>query len=128
ELTRRDIPFWIVAGGGKYDITIKWWSTERYQQVIDHFRERIVFVQVGENGHHHPKLQNVVDLRGQTSIRELIRLVYHAQGCLCPVTALMHLASAVETKPGSPPNRPCIVIAGGREPWNWEAYPHHQFL
>src|SRR5262249_3101857 len=47
ELTRKDIPFWIVAAGGKYDVTIKWWSSERYQQVIDHFRGKIQFVQVG---------------------------------------------------------------------------------
>ena len=40
----------------------------------------------------------------------------------------MHLAAAVETKPGRPINRPCVVIAGGREPPHWEAYPHHQFL
>ena len=31
-------PFWIVAAGGKYDYTIKWWSRRRYQAVIDHFQ------------------------------------------------------------------------------------------
>jgi hypothetical protein len=40
----------------------------------------------------------------------------------------MHLAAAVESKPGKPLNRACVVIAGGREPMQWEAYPHHQFL
>ena len=128
ELSGEDIPFWIVAAGGKYDITIKWWSTERYQQVVDHFRGRIAFVQVGEMGHHHPKLAGAVDLRGQTTVRELVRLVYHAQGCLCGVTALMHLAAAVELKPGCSARRPCVVIAGAREPAHWEAYPSHQFL
>lgn len=128
ELAGSDIPFWIIAAGGKFDISIKWWSTERYQKVVDHFRGRLAFVQVGEWGHHHPKLQHTIDLRGQTSVRELIRLVHHAQGCLCSVTALMHLAAAVETRPGFPPNRPCVVVAGGREPANWEAYPHHQFI
>ena len=29
---------------------------------------------------------------------------------------------------GGPPNRPCVVVAGGREPPNWEAYPTHQFI
>lgn len=128
ELSRCDLPFWIVSAGGKHDITIKWWSSERYQNVVDTFHGRIAFVQIGEMGHHHPKLENTIDLRGQTSVRELIRLVYHSQGCLCGVTALMHLAAAIETKPGNPPNRPCVVVAGGREPSNWEAYPHHQFL
>jgi ADP-heptose:LPS heptosyltransferase len=126
ELTRSDIPFWIIAAGGKYDVTIKWWSSGRYQEVIDHFRDRIQFVQVGQAGHHHPKLDGVIDLRGETSLRELVRLVYHAQGVLCSVTALMHLAAAVEVKNGG--TRACVVVAGGREPPHWEAYPGHQFI
>jgi ADP-heptose:LPS heptosyltransferase len=128
EVAGRDIPFWIVAAGGKYDLTIKWWQSSRYQEIVNHFRGRIQFVQVGEFGHHHPKLDGVIDLRGRTTLRELVRLVYHAQGVLCSITALMHLAAAVETKRGQPPNRPCVVIAGGREPAHWEAYPHHQFI
>lgn len=128
ELTGEDTPFWIVVAGGKFDVTIKWWETSRYQRVIDHFRGRLQFVQVGEAGHHHPKLAGVIDLRGRTDLRQLIRLVYHSQGILCGVTAAMHLAAAVETKHGSPPHRPCVVIAGAREPAHWEAYPHHQFI
>ncbi|MGO8698727.1 MAG: glycosyltransferase family 9 protein [Limisphaerales bacterium] len=128
EVTGAATPFWIVAAGGKYDLTIKWWESKRYQEVIDHFRGRIQFVQVGERGHYHPKLEGVIDLRGQTTLRELVRLVYHSQGVLCSITALMHLAAAVETKRGQPPCRPCVVIAGGREPTHWEAYPHHQFI
>jgi hypothetical protein len=58
----------------------------------------------------------------------LVRLVYHSQGVLCGVTALMHLAAAVDVTGGSPLNRPCVVIAGGREPVHWEAYPQHQFI
>jgi hypothetical protein len=134
ELAGADIPFWIVAAGGKYDITIKWWSSERYQKVIDHFRGRIQFVQIGAQGHYHPKLRGTIDLRGKTSLRELIRLVYHSQGVLCGVTAAMHLAAAVETKPleasaiAGSRRRPCVVVAGAREPAHWEAYPDHQFL
>ena len=128
EVTGKALPFWIVAAGGKYDVTIKWWQAERYQEVIDRFHGRIQFVQVGAHGHHHPKLEGAIDLRGQTSLRELIRLVYHSQGVLCSVTALMHLAAAVETKRGCPPVRPCVVVAGGREPAHWEAYPGHQFI
>lgn len=128
EVARRDLPFWIIAAGGKYDITIKWWEPARYQAVVDHFCGRIQFVQVGGEGHYHPRLNGVIDLRGKTTLRELVRLVYHAQGVLCPVTGLMHLAAAVEVKPGQPPNRPCVVVAGGREPAHWEAYPGHQFI
>src|SRR5215813_9348847 len=83
EVTGADTPFWIVAAGGKYDVTIKWWPSDYYQAVIDHFRDRIQFVQIGERGHHHPPLRGVIDFRGKTTFRELIRLVYHAQGVLC---------------------------------------------
>lgn len=128
ELTGQDTPFWIIAAGGKYDISIKWWARERYQEVVDHFRGKIQFVQVGEAGHHHPKLEGVIDLRGQTTLRQLVRLVYHSQGILCGVTSLMHLAAAVPVKGNTWTNRPCVVVAGGREPAHWEAYPDHQFI
>ncbi|NOY00638.1 MAG: glycosyltransferase family 9 protein [Verrucomicrobia bacterium] len=127
-LIGEDLPFWIIVAGGKNDYTIKWWNTERYQAVVNHFKEKILFVQVGEKGHNHSPLEGVLDLRGKTTIRQLLKLVYHAQGVLSPVTFLMHLAAAVETKPGTPACRPCVVVAGGREPVHWEAYPHHQFL
>ncbi|NRB73680.1 MAG: glycosyltransferase family 9 protein [Verrucomicrobiales bacterium] len=128
EITGKNIPYWIIVAGGKGDFTIKWWDHKRYQEVVDHFRNRIQFVQVGEAQHYHPLLSSVIDLRGKTDLRQLVRLVYHAQGVLCPVTSLMHLAAAVPTKPGTPLSRPCVVVAGGREPVNWEAYPSHRFL
>ena len=122
------IPYWLFVSCGKFDYTIKWWDPDRYQHVIDHVRDRIQFVQVGEAGHHHPPLRGAVDLRGQTTLRQLVRLVHHAQGVLSPVSLLMHLAAAVEAPPGAPRNRPCVVIAGGREPPHFTAYPHHQFI
>lgn len=127
EIVGADEPFWIVVSGGKNDFTAKWWSPLRMQEVVDHFQKRMRFVQVGEGGHHHPPLENVIDLRGKTDLRQLIRLVYHSAGVICPVTLLMHLAAAV---PGKGPlrNRPAVVVAGGREPPHWEAYPHHQYL
>ena len=128
EILGAAVPFWVVVAGGKFDFTIKWWNHARFQQVVDHFQDRILFVQVGESGHAHQRLQNVIDLRGTTDLRQLVRLVYHAQGVLSPVTLLMHLAAAIETRPGMPRNRPCVVVAGGREPPHWEAYPHHQFI
>jgi ADP-heptose:LPS heptosyltransferase len=128
EIVREPMPFWIVVAGGKFDYTTKWWDHQRYQDVVDHFRDQLLFVQVGERGHSHPPLRNVIDLRGRTDLRQLVRLVYHSQGVVCPVTLMMHLAAAVETRPGMPRHRPCVVVAGGREPTQWEAYPHHQFL
>ncbi|MRR39045.1 ADP-heptose--LPS heptosyltransferase, partial [bacterium] len=128
ELTRERVPFWIVSAGGKYDVTIKWWDPQRFQAVVDHFRGRIQFVQVGDWGHHHPRLNGVIDFRGRTDLRQLVRLVHHAQGVLCPVTSLMHLAAAVPVPAGILFPRPCVVVAGGREPAHWEAYPGHHFI
>ena len=128
ELAGARFPFWLIVSGGKFDYTIKWWDPNRFQSVVDHFRDRVQFVQIGEIGHHHPRLRGTIDLRGRTDLRELIRLVHHAQGVLCGVTALMHLAAAVETYSTRPKLRPAVIIAGGREPTHWEAYPHHQFI
>jgi ADP-heptose:LPS heptosyltransferase len=128
QITGADVPFWIIAAGGKHDFTIKWWHFRRWQAVVDHFHGKLLFVQVGEKDHYHPPLEGVIDLRARTTLRELIQLVYHAQGVLCPVTLLMHLAAAVEGKPGGPKSRPCVVVAGGRESPAWEAYPTHQFI
>jgi len=127
DLAGMRVPYWIVAAGGKFDLTLKWWPTERYQEVVDHFRGRVQFVQVGGGGHYHPRLEHAIDLRGRTDFRELIRLVHHAQGVLCPVTCLMHLAAGIQPPPGAA-GRSCVVVAGGREPYHWEAYPGHDFL
>lgn len=121
--------YWIIVAGGKYDYTTKWWSHTRFQKVVDHFRNTLTFVQVGNLTDYHPKLDHAIDLRGKTGLRDLIRLMYHAKGVLTPVTFMMHLSAAVDPPP-SPTmlKRPCVVVAGGREPPHWEAYPTHQFI
>lgn len=121
-------PHWLIVAGGKEDLTIKWWHHERFQAVVDAFRERVIFVQVGKECDHHPRLDGVVDMRGKTDLRELIRLVYHCDGVLSPVTLAMHLSAAVEVRGGIKKSRPCVVVAGGREPPQWESYPSHQFI
>lgn len=128
EQTGIDVPFWLIASGGKYDYTTKWWDPARYQAVVDALAGRVLFVQVGESGHWHPPLHNIIDLVGKTDLRQLVRLVYHSSGVLTPVSLLMHLAAAIEVKGASPRNRAAVVVAGGREPVQWEAYPHHQFI
>jgi ADP-heptose:LPS heptosyltransferase len=120
-------PRWIICTGGKRDFTIKWWDRDRYQAVVDYFQNRIQFIQVGAAGDYHPELAGVVDLRARTDLRTLINLVHHADGIICPTSLLMHLAAAVPMRLSNR-KRPCIVIAGGREPTHWEAYPGHQFL
>ena len=48
--------FWLLFSGGKWAYTAKWWNPEEYQKVVDHFKDKILFVQCGELSHHHPQL------------------------------------------------------------------------
>jgi ADP-heptose:LPS heptosyltransferase len=107
--------YWVIASGGKQDFTTKWWDPQHWQDVVDRLIGEVQFVQVGEKGTHvHPPLKGALNLVGQTSFRDLCRLILHADGVCCVVTCLMHLAAAM--------NKPCVVVAGGREGWWWEAY------
>lgn len=109
--------YWVVVAGGKSDVPLKVWEHARYQQVVDGLAKMgLGVVQCGAVGplHRHQPLQNVVNLVGRTNLREFMRLIRDADGVICPITAAMHIAAALE--------KPCVVLAGGREaPW-WEAY------
>ncbi len=126
-------PYWLLMAGGKDDFPTKVYSASRLQAVVDQLQGEVQFVQVGKRGedgqiHTQPPLRGVIDKVNQTSLRDLVRLTHHAQGVLCGVTLMMHLAAAVPTKPGHPSQRPAVITAGGREPPHWVAYPGHQFL
>jgi len=114
--------FWIVNAGNKGDFILKQWGGENWQELVNLLRDKIQFVQVGEANasHFHPPLKNVFSLVGKTDLRQMIRLAYHAQGITCHVTFHMHLAAAFQ--------KPCVVIAGGREPRRWEMYPNHRHM
>lgn len=129
EKTSSNTPYWVVINGGKPDFTVKWWHPDRMQEVINYFCGKLNFVQTGLSEHNHKKLigPNVIDLTDCRG-RDYIRLVYHAQGVITPISFGMHLAAAVPIKPGLTRWKPCVVIAGGRESPGWEAYPGHQFL
>lgn len=123
-----DDPYWVINAGGKNDFTCKLWPHDRWQQVVDHFAGRLKFVQVGELGpnHIHAPLNGVINLLGQTNLRDLIRLVHHSAGVCCGVTMLMHMSAGLPMKDGSV--RPCVVVAGGREPPAWESYNGHSYM
>ena len=57
----------------------------------------------------------MINLVGQTDVRQLVRLSYHAQGGLGPVTFIQHLFAAFE--------KPYVALLGGREPVSWVQYP-----
>lgn len=125
-LCGREVPFWLICSGGKLDIPIKWWDHGRYQEIVNHFRGRIQFVQVGAWGNHHPRLEGAIDLRGATNIRDLIHLMHYARGVVCGVTSMMHLAAAVPRESRVP--RGVFVVAGAREAEVWERYPGHHYF
>ena len=126
--------YWIVVTHGSGDLPVKHWPLEWYQEVVDAFRGKITFVQVGRAADGHRRLRHVVDLVGKTDLRQLIRLVYNSCGVVGPSSLLMHLAAAAPMPPFDnrrqrlPCLRPCVVIAGGREPWQWYSYSTHQIL
>lgn len=121
--------YWIVAAGCKTGVPTKGWGSKNYQDVIDSFRGRMTFVQVGSKEEWHPPLSGVVNIVGKTSIRSLVQLMHHSEGVLCPITSIMHLAAAVPTPKKSPfATRPCVVLAGGREAPHFITYPSHRLM
>ena len=116
----RKIAFWLINAGIKNDYTAKAWPVEYFQEVVDRTHGRVQWVQIGSDEHDHPRLTGVIDLRGKTDHRQLIRLAWHARGGLGPVTYLQHLCAAWE--------KPYLCLLGGREPVTWTQYPlQHTF-
>ena len=116
EILGKPTKFAVVNAGTKRDYTVKGWGHQNYQNLINRTRDRIQWVQVGTPNELHRPLDGVIDLIGKTSIRQLIRLVYHAEFCVGPTTLLQHIAAALE--------RPYVAILSGMEPLSWSSpYP-----
>lgn len=120
-------PIWIVDAGYKIDFTCKMWEFNRFQRVVDETKDEITWVQIGASNHVHKPLKNVINLIGKTSHREFIHLMYYCKGVLTPVSYPMHLATMPMANCPQI-KRPCVVIAGSREPSVWEAYTCHTYL
>lgn len=120
--------YWLIVSGCKANVPVKGWGRENYQAVVDSLIGKVTFVQIGSNHEEHPPLRNVLNFVGRTSFRDLVRLIYHSDGVLCPITAAMHLAAAVPLRPGAAKLRPCVVIAGGREDRHFISYPGHRVI
>lgn len=120
--------FWLINAGGKWDFTAKWPNWMMLQSVVEHFMGHILFVQIGDRGNWQPELRNTIDFVGQTDLRMLLRLIYHAEGIITPLNGIMHFAAAVPLKHPERKIRPCVVLAGGREHMHWEAYPWHRYV
>lgn len=112
--------FWVVCSGGKRDFTTKLWGHRNYQEVVDYLHGRVRFVQVGAARDEHHKLERTESMVGMTTLRQLFDMVRHAKGVLCGISLLMHVAAALE--------KPAVIVAGGREPVQWNAYPKQQYV
>jgi hypothetical protein len=53
------------------------WGASNYQRVVDLLGGRIPVVHIGCAAPKHPPLSGVIDLRGQTDLRQLVRVVSH---------------------------------------------------
>jgi ADP-heptose:LPS heptosyltransferase len=118
-------PYWLLNAGIKSDILLKQYPPEYYQKVVNILNNEPNFycdiVQVGHDHHIHPNIDGVINLVGKTNnLRDYFSLVYHSEGCIGPVSLQMHLAAAF--------NKPCVVLAGGREEPSWERYGGHTYL
>ena len=130
EKIGRDVPYWVINAGHKYDYTAKAWSFKNYQELTARFPD-VWFVQVGATEHNHPELNgsNIINMVGKTNIRQMIRLVYHSFGVISGVSFPMHLSYAIPPHPRfERKSRANITIAGGREPPHWEEGPNHHYL
>ena len=113
--------YWVINAGCKSDYPLK--QYHRWQEVVYAWKKEypdIQLVQIGQSGHQHAPLEGVLDMRGKTEGRKLFRAIHHAEGVLTCVSFPMHAAAALE--------KPCVVVAGGREPVRWEMYGNHRFL
>lgn len=111
--------YWIINSGSKSDYTLKQYPY--YQEVVDLLKDKIQFVQIGVKSHNHQPLNGVTDMVGKTdNLRDLFKLIYHAEGVLTCISLPMHISAAFK--------KPCVVVAGAREGTRWELYPNHRFI
>ena len=94
----------------KWPMRNKEWFPERFQEVVNRFKNDCKCVQIGSPND--PLLKNVLDLRGKTSIRESAAILSHARLFVGLEGFVMHLARAVEC--------PAVIVFGGRvAPWQF---------
>jgi len=119
EAFSTDAPYWILNAGHKDDCPVKQYPY--WEEVVkcfnDKFMGKLNLVQVGsiENTHKHPTLDGALNLLGQTTHRQLIRLAYNAHGTIGPISYQYHLAGAFA--------QPSVLVLGGREGPRFTFYP-----
>ena len=119
-------PYWLITAGEKGDWGCKTFSFKKWEEVTERLPE-ITFIQIGAKNHKHPKLtgSNVINYIGKTEdrdtgLRNLLNLFNNCEGSMGLVSFQMHLAAVF--------NKPCVTIAGAREPVWFTRYPGQQYL
>lgn len=119
-------PYWIICTSGEKGWGTKMYPHSKWQDVIDQNPD-LIFVQIGTAEDDAPRLKgpNVIDYIGktqskETGIRDLFKLFLNSEGSIGLVSFHMHLSGAL--------NKPCVVIAGAREPVHFTRYPGHAYL
>ena len=96
--------YWVSAPGGKTDLTTKIWLPSRHQKVVDILASKgIRCVQAGGNfaEHVNPILTNVTQaLNATRDIEDFFALIAGAEGVICGITSLMHIAAVFD--------KPCV--------------------
>lgn len=111
ELAEEVVPFWILEAGGPYSTLAG--RRNSADRIVRALKGEVAFVQIGMHGEDHPRVRGTIDLRGQSSLREWIRLIYHAQGLLTTTPFLSHLAAAVSRRHLQ--RRSCVTLTANPE-------------
>jgi len=82
----------------------KEWYISRFQYIVDKYQDKYQFIQIGTTND--DKLDNVIDLRGKTSLRQSASILNNSLIFIGLEGFLMHLARAVDTR--------SVIILGGR--------------
>jgi ADP-heptose:LPS heptosyltransferase len=119
-------PYWVICLTGEKSWGCKTYPFDRWQEFVNQNSD-ITFVQIGTSEDNPPRLQgkNIIDYVGktqskETGIRDLFKLFLNAEGSIGLVSFHMHLSGGL--------HKPCIVVAGAREPVSFTRYAGHQYL
>lgn len=107
--------YWLITFTGWInECETKNWDPLYAQRLTELLDGRVKLIHIG-SVRGTPPIPGAIGLLHRTNIRQLMRLLYHAEGLITYVGGVMVLASAVPTRPGAPASRPIIVLSGGRE-------------
>lgn len=123
KLPFEDLPkkFWVVNAGCEAKNQRKNYPRKYWEDIFTALPD-VTFIQNGLTKDMHspfPNHKNVINGLDKYNVRETMRLIYHSQGVISPISWNMHCAAAFK--------KPCIALAGGGEDVSWENYKYYGF-